>query len=78
MLLPFGDQLGELPRTRNLWSRPSFFITNRSESLVGSPGARLRLLWNTIFLPSGDSGPPASKTLLWVSRRGLLPSGSIR
>jgi hypothetical protein len=79
MLRLSGDHAAELPRVRNVWSVPSTFIKNRSEVLRGSPGARLRLLSNTILpFPSGDKVAMASPSAFAVRRTGFVPSPFIR
>ena len=83
MLWLSGDQVAELPRTRNVWRLPSSFIRNRSEVLSAStPGIRRRLLSKTILpFPSGDSVGMESAFRLSVSRarrsRGPVQSVSI-
>ena len=73
--LESADQVAELPRVTSVRPLPSVFITNKSDVWIGSVGARLRLLSKTIFLSSGDRFAKASRSMLCVARRGLVPSG---
>src|SRR5215510_8131465 len=83
MRLPFGDQAAELPRVSSVCWLPSWFINHRSEVLRGSPGARFRLLSNTILpFPSRERAPPKLASILCalvgqVRRRTFVPSGFI-
>jgi hypothetical protein len=62
--LPFGSggaHVGEPPRVKKTCSVPSWFIRNKSEVLIGSPAARIRLLSKTILpFPSGDNAGKVS------------------
>src|SRR2546427_5398013 len=68
-----GDQVAELPRMSGVCPVPSTFITNKSEVLKASPSARIRLLSNTIRVPSGDKAGKPSYEVFSVTRRGFEP-----
>src|SRR5262245_24508768 len=78
MYLPSGDQEAEPPLVSSVCCFPSALIKKRSTVLTGSPAPRARLLSNTMRFPSRDNLGNQSPALLFVSRRGFPPPGSIK